>query len=173
MRGELPAASRLWESLRQEFDPSQEARVAWQARVLEVVGQLTAMGFVVPESEMEKTIRKAGYAEQVQGKALAEQVAYLKAEFTRILLDESGYSENEHAARMEATIEMLRDRGTDLSRSAHRMFTGSTTQASPERPARRLGKALVEQLLLSVGSRLAPRSGRRRVKRTIGPWQRR
>jgi hypothetical protein len=142
LRGELPAASRLWESLRQEFDPLQENRFAWQARVLEVVGQLTAMGFVVPESEMEKTVRKAGYAEQVQGKELADQVAYLKAEFTRILLDESGYSEIEHAARMEALIEMLRERGTDLSRSAHKMFTGSTTRASPERPGQEAREGL-------------------------------
>ena len=68
LRGELPAASRLWESLRQEFDPLQENRFAWQARVLEVVGQLTAMGFVVPESEMEKTIRKLATQSKSKGK---------------------------------------------------------------------------------------------------------
>jgi hypothetical protein len=142
LRGELPTAARLWESLRQEFDPSKETRVVWQARVLDLVGQLTAMGFVVPESDMEKTVRKAGYAEQVQGKSMAEQVVYLKAEFSRILLEESGYSENEHAARMEALIEMLRDRGTDLSRSAHKMFAGSTAQGSPEKPGQEAREGL-------------------------------
>ena len=49
-------------------------------------------------------------------------------------MEETGYGESEHAARMEGLIEMLRDRGTDLSRSAHRMFTGSTAHGSPERP---------------------------------------
>ncbi len=77
-RGELPTAAKLWEPLRQELDPSKENKVAWQARVLEAVGQLMAMGFVVPESEMEKTVRKAGYAEATQAKSLAAQVAYLK-----------------------------------------------------------------------------------------------
>ena len=135
-RAELPTASKLWEALQTEFDPAREERSVWQARVLEAVGRLTAMGFVVPESEMEKTIRKAGYAELIQKMALAEQVTYLKAAFGQVLLDEENYVETEYTARLEAMMDMLRARGTAPSRSAHRMFSGSETKPSPERPGR-------------------------------------
>ncbi len=141
-RGELPTAAKLWESLRREFDPSEEDRATWQSRVLEVVGQLTSMGYVVPESEMEKTVRKAGYAKVIRGKTLAEQVGFLKAEFGRVLLDEEGYAEIEHTSRLEALIEMLRDRGTELSSSAQKMFTGTSVRPSPVRPGPNDGDGL-------------------------------
>ena len=70
----MPTAAKLWEALQAEFDPEKEERSAWQTRVLEAVGRLTSMGFLVPEAEMEKTIRKAGYAEAIRGLSLAEQV---------------------------------------------------------------------------------------------------
>ena len=135
-RAELPTAAKLWEGLQQEYDPQREERSVWQARVLEAVGRLTAMGFVVPESEMEKTIRKAGYAEHISEMTLAEQVAYLKNTFGQVLLNEENFGEAEYAARLEAMMDMLRARGSALSRSAARMFSGSDAKPSPERPGR-------------------------------------
>ncbi len=44
---------------------------------------------------MEKPIRKPGYAELTQRATLAEVVAFSKAEFGKVLLDEDSFSESE------------------------------------------------------------------------------
>ena len=174
-RAELPTASKLWEALQTEFDPAREERSVWQARVLEAVGRLTAMGFVVPESEMEKTIRKAGYAELIQKMELAEQVTFLKASFGQVLLDEENYVETEYTARLEAMMDMLRARGTAPSRSAHRMFSGSETKPSPERPGREGQQELPRHPARAAPEAVIPSSScaRRLRERPSGRWSRR
>ena len=131
-----PAALRA--VLEREFDPDRESREAWQTRTLRMVAHLERIGEPLAEEDLQRIVRKAGYAENLRGRSLSEQVAFLKKTFGEVLLDEESFDEVEYNARLAALMQMLRSRGTEMSASVHRMFSGvgsvsASARGSPER----------------------------------------
>ena len=55
-------------------------------------------------------------------------MSYLKKTFGEVLLDEESFDEVEYNARLGALMEMLRARGTEMSASVHRIFSGSISK---------------------------------------------
>ncbi len=104
-------AGRLKELLGAGLDPASTYRTDWQKQMMSTVSQLTALGYVASDSDMEKVLHRGGYCEQVYGMSLAEQVTYLKSEIGRVLLEEDSYSSTDYQKRFEELIETLRRRG--------------------------------------------------------------
>ena len=127
LAGATPAALRTL--LEEEFRPEIEERERWQTRVLRLVGQLERLGEAVAEEDLQRIIRRGGYAEKMQGMDLSQQVGFLKTTFGEVLLDEERYEEIEYNGRLGALMDMLRSRGTEMSTSVHKMFSGFGSKA--------------------------------------------
>eukprot|EP00969_Alexandrium_andersonii_P274407 12127814-Alexandrium_andersonii.AAC.1 len=69
--------------LDEEFDPAQESREEWQARMARVSVQLERAGRPLTDAEKQRLVRKGKYCEALQGKSQKEQVDWLKTEFSR------------------------------------------------------------------------------------------
>jgi hypothetical protein len=111
------------------------SRAVWQKQAMDEIDQLANMGYAVSDVDVEKALRQAAYAENVFGATLAQQVTYLKTEFGRVLLDEESFSTTDYQNRLEALLDMLKRSGTEVSRSAQNILSGSRSLAgSPDRP---------------------------------------
>ena len=112
----------------QEYDPDKESRETWQSRIMRGIAQMQALGSAMNDEDIERIVVKGSYAEKLKGLNLQQQLKTLKRAFGEVLLAESDYEPQEYNARLNGIIEMLRARGTDMSRSVNKLF--STTEPS-------------------------------------------
>ena len=119
--------------LEQEYDPDRESRETWQSRIMRGIAQMQSLGNPLSDEDIERIVIKGSYAEKLKGLDLNQQLTALKRAFGEVLLAESDYEPQEYNARLNGIIEMLRARGTDMSRSVNKLFsTNEPSRASVE-----------------------------------------
>ena len=117
--------------LDEEFQPQNESVVVWQSRVERAVDQLEKLGAAVSEDDIRKSTAKMKLAQEISGKDLKDQVRHLKQAMGSLLVEEDGMDEKAYNAKVNALTEMLRARGTNLSRATERLFSGTATESYP------------------------------------------
>ena len=129
-----------------DFEPGKETRDEWQARVMRIGNQLARMGQPLTEEEMEKVVRKGKYVETIHKMSEKEQKDWLKTEFGRILLCED-YGDVEYRARLQALMDLLRSRGTEVDATGRLFSQGASApkpslEASPDKSKVRIDDGL-------------------------------
>eukprot|EP00969_Alexandrium_andersonii_P136215 6026669-Alexandrium_andersonii.AAC.1 len=74
--------------------------------------QLERAGRPLTDAEKQRLVRKGRCCEDLRGRSPKEQVEWLKAEFSRVLLYD-GYEEAEYNGRLQSLMELLRSRGSE------------------------------------------------------------
>ena len=125
----------LRKMLEQEFDPDRESRETWQSRIMRGIAQMQALGSAMNDEDIERIVVKGSYADKLKGLNLQQQLKTLKRAFGEVLLAESDYEPQEYNARLNGIIEMLRARGTNMSRSVNKLFSTTEPSRAPAEPS--------------------------------------
>ena len=136
--GGAPATpQRLRQTLLEEFDAAAGTSTEYQERMDFVMEQLESLGEPVTPGERMKVALRREYGELIAGQAQQEQKKQLKLVFEEVLLGGEGrYSPEEHNARLEVLVDLLKTRGSGLQHSGKALFSSDGDESSPGRPAR-------------------------------------
>ena len=88
------------------------------------------LGEEVDEASMERRVIRALYWEKIYEADEECQLGLLKDFFQELVLDEPP-KEQEHERRVSVLLEMIQERGGQLSKSAQKLF--SSTEGTPEK----------------------------------------
>ena len=123
---------RLQEVFLKDYAPGSETAVRFAKRLRRVSEALGWLGEEVDEASMERRVIRALYWEKIYEADEERQLGLLKDFFQELVLDEPPKEqEQEHERRVSVLLEMIQERGGQLSKSAQKLF--SSTEGTPEK----------------------------------------
>eukprot|EP00435_Cladocopium_sp_Y103_P042487 s1035_g11.t1 len=129
---DMSSSHRLQEGFLKEFVPGAETARRFGKRLRGIADALGVFGEMIDEESVERRVIRALYLEKIHGADSPSQLAMLKEFFQELVLDEPPEEqEEEHERRVGILLEMIQERGGQLSKSAQKLF--SSSEGSPEK----------------------------------------